>query len=439
LNDRKSDRNTAPLIIPRPEHSVSRADISRSALKVLYRLKDGGFQAFLVGGSVRDILLGFHPKDFDVATDASPEQVKSLFGNCRLVGRRFRLAHIRFGREIIEVATFRGDDSDGNGDTELSGSGRIIRDNVYGSIGEDVWRRDFTANALYYNIADFSVWDYAGGVEDIRRKTLRLIGDPERRYREDPVRMLRAMRFAAKLGFSLEPDTAAPIAELGSLLGDVPPARLFDEFQKMFQTGASFRCAELLREHDLFGQLFPVRASWESQHGDSMSEQLLAHALKNTDKRVANGAPVTPAFLFAVLMWGPVRTLAKDISGNDGVSAIVALGQACNRLTLEQNQRLALPRRLSTPMRYFLEMQLRLERTRGKRARSLLDNRAFRAGYDLLLLRAEVGDADPELARFWTDVQKLEGPELDAAFQGNERRGRGRRRGRKRRVAPEAS
>ena len=227
LNDTELESRHGPVIVPRSEHNVSRANISPNALKVLYRLKSAGFEAFLVGGGVRDLLLDRHPKDFDVVTNADPDQIHDLFRNCRLIGRRFRLAHVRFGRDIVEVATFRASGAEADDDERAhSDSGRILRDNVYGTIDEDVWRRDFTVNALYYNITDFSIWDYINGVADVRARTLRLIGDPEKRYREDPVRMLRAMRFAAKLDFTLAPETAAPIASLGRLFKDVPSARL---------------------------------------------------------------------------------------------------------------------------------------------------------------------------------------------------------------------
>jgi poly(A) polymerase len=233
---KQSDRHP-PLIIPRDEHTLSRANVSKNALKVLYRLKDAGYQAFLVGGGVRDLLLGRRPKDFDIATDARPEQVKALFRNSRLIGRRFRLAHVRFGREIIEVATFRASGQDQESDQRqlCNETGRIISDNLYGTIEEDAWRRDFTVNALYYNIADYSIWAFAGGLDDLKAKRLRLIGDAQRRYREDPGRMLRAARFAAKLQFDVDEDAADPIAALAELIDGVPPARLFDEFLKMFQ------------------------------------------------------------------------------------------------------------------------------------------------------------------------------------------------------------
>jgi len=251
LNDTELESRHGPVIVPRSEHNLSRAHISPNALKVLYRLKSAGFEAFLVGGGVRDLLLERHPKDFDVVTNANPDQIKQVFRNCRLIGRRFRLAHVRFGRDIVEVATFRaaGAEPDDEDRAHTDG-GRILRDNVYGTIDEDVWRRDFTVNALYYNIADFSIWDYVDGMADIRSRKLRLLGNPEKRYREDPVRMLRAIRFAAKLDFDLAAGTAAPIAALGQLLKEVPPARLFDELLKpyVFRRYLDFGVIDSLRQ-----------------------------------------------------------------------------------------------------------------------------------------------------------------------------------------------
>jgi poly(A) polymerase len=325
-----------PLVIPRSEHSISRAAISPNALKVLYRLKDAGYQAFLVGGAVRDLLLGITPKDFDVATNALPEEVRHLFRNCRLIGRRFRLAHVHFGQEIIEVATFRaaaaperedvdeldpdaepaaepaaagGGEPGGGNDSEhraFDQSGRILRDNIYGTIEEDVWRRDFAANGLYYNIDDFSIWDFVDGVSDVRARRLKLIGDPETRYREDPVRMLRAVRFAAKLDFSIEPVTEAPINKLAYLLDGVPPARLFDECLKLFLSGFGAKSYRLLRRYGLFEHLFPLSAAAFVLPPYAYAEEMLERGLINTDERIAAEKPVTPTFLFAVLLWSAV-------------------------------------------------------------------------------------------------------------------------------------
>ncbi|MCL4792258.1 MAG: polynucleotide adenylyltransferase PcnB, partial [Gammaproteobacteria bacterium] len=301
----------APRIIPRPDHNISRSNISRAALKVLYRLKEAGFQAFIVGGGVRDLLLNRQPKDFDIATDASPEQVHAVFGNSRIIGRRFRLVHVRFRDEIIEVATFRGigsEDVESEDRQILDATGRILKDNSYGSIEEDAWRRDFTVNALYYNIADFSIWDYVNGMQDIAEGRIRLIGDPVTRYREDPVRMIRAVRLAAKLNLEIHPDTAAPIAQLAPLLDNMPPARLFDEFLKVFGTGHALESYRRLRTHGLLAHLFPATARWlAADDASGKRQKFIERALVNTDQRVAEGLPITPMFLFGVFLWGPVQ------------------------------------------------------------------------------------------------------------------------------------
>jgi poly(A) polymerase len=429
-----------PVVIPRPEHNVSRAGISRESLKVLYRLKEAGYQAFMVGGGVRDLLLGREPKDIDVVTDARPEQVKQLFRNSRLIGRRFRLAHVHFGREYVEVATFRANADDieeTDPDHELDHGGRIIRDNVYGTIDEDVWRRDFTANALYYNIADFSIWDYCGGAQDVRDGILRLIGDPETRYREDPVRMLRAVRFAAKLGFRLHPATEEPVHRLASLIDQVPPARLFEEVLKLFQSGHAASSFDLLQHFGLFKVLFPEsdRVLSEEQAGDFRI--LIQQALNNTDSRIAEGLPVTPTFLFAVLLWGPIRELAQAKLAN-GMSEFAALNEAGDEVIAAQQACVSIPRRFFIPMREMLAMQPRFLNKQGKRATRLLGHPRFRAAYDFMLLRAQAGEVDAELAQWWTDIQtknpEQQGKETGSADDrpaGAARKRRRRRRPRK--------
>ena len=402
---RKSD-DRAPVIIPRPEHTVSRANISKNALKVLYRLKDAGYQAFLVGGGVRDLLLGRRPKDFDVATDALPEEVRALFSNCRLIGRRFRLAHVRYGRELIEVATFRAmGNASGDDSHVVHESGRILADNVYGTVEDDAWRRDFTVNALYYNIADFSVWAFANGQNDIDARCLRIIGDPERRYREDPVRMLRAARFAAKLGFEVHPDAAQPIPEMAHLIDDVPAARLFDEFLKMFQHGYALASYQQLRRLGLFRHLFPLTDERLATAADDREERMIEAALSNTDKRVREDQPITPMFLFGVFLWPSVSDRATQLMEEENCSISQALVSASTEISLLQGQRIALPRRFSFPMREMLQLQPRFLNMRGRRGMSLLDHRRFRAAYDLMLLRAQVGEVDDEIVNFWTDIQ----------------------------------
>ncbi|MET0498171.1 MAG: polynucleotide adenylyltransferase PcnB [Steroidobacteraceae bacterium] len=403
-----------PLIVTRDAHVISRANISQGALKVLYRLKEAGYQAFLVGGAVRDLLLSMEPKDFDIATNAHPDQVKQLFRNCRLIGRRFHLAHVRFGYEIIEVATFRAahtaideDNSvDEAGHRVLDAGGRILRDNLYGSIEEDVWRRDFTANALYYNIEDFSVWDYVGGYADARDKVLRLIGDPETRYREDPVRMLRAVRFAAKLGFSIHPDSAAPIPKLAHMLDSVPPARLFDEINKMFLSGCAVAAFDLLTHFGLIEHLLPDVAVALAESPNSAAARLLRLGLEGTDERVRADKSVTPTFLFAVLLWPALRR-AYDRTSHTEEAVIPDLLDTCDLVTLRQQKRIAVPKRFTLPMRDIIALQPRFERSDGKRALRLLDHPRFRAAYDLLLLRAAAGEVSQELAAWWTEIQNV--------------------------------
>ncbi|HEX5514790.1 MAG TPA: polynucleotide adenylyltransferase PcnB [Gammaproteobacteria bacterium] len=403
------DQNSArdPRIVPRSEHRISRANISDNALKVLYRLKSAGYEAYLVGGSVRDLSLGREPKDFDVATDARPEAVKELFRNCRLIGRRFRLAHVHFGPEIIEVATFRAlhDPAGDSSEDRVIEDGLIVRDNVYGTLAEDALRRDFTINALYYNIADFSVVDHAGGMEDLEAGVVRLIGDPEVRYREDPVRMLRAIRFAVKLGLKIHPDTAAPIRPMAELLRNIPVARLFEECLKLFLSGVAQDAFEALRRFGLFEELFPgvERALAQDEHG--IGVRFISRALKNTDERLLEGKSVTPTFLFAALLWPAVREATQDYQEREGMSDLLALQAAAQDALHDQLQRVGIPKRFSIPMREIWMLQPRLERRGGRRAGRLLGHPRFRAAYDFMLLRAEVGEVEADVAAWWTDFQ----------------------------------
>jgi poly(A) polymerase len=412
--DADSGDQLLPTVVPRAEHPISRAHISPNALKVLYRLKDAGYQAFLVGGAVRDLLLGLEPKDFDIATNAHPEQVKQLFRNCRLIGRRFHLAHVRFGMDIVEVATFRAShtqiDDDNSveetGHRVLDAGGRILRDNLYGTIEEDVWRRDFTANGLYYNIEDFSIWDYVGGVADANARVLRLIGDPETRYREDPVRMLRAMRFAAKLDFTLHADTAAPIPSLARMLDSVPPARLFDEALKMFFSGSALKSFDMLEKHGLLTHLFPDLGAGLADPANTGAAELVRLGLDGTDQRVRADKPVTPMFLFAVLLWPAIKSCARRESPAV-MTEIQALQTACDTVTARQMSRVAIPKRFTLPMRELIGLQPRFDKRDGRRALRLLDHPRFRAAYDFLLLRVAAGEVSPEVGEWWTQIQTL--------------------------------
>jgi poly(A) polymerase len=426
-------------IIPRDEHPVSRQHISEAALKVLYRLDGAGFEAYLVGGCIRDAMLGKMPKDFDVATNATPEQVRGLFRNSRLIGRRFRIVHVRFGREVIEVTTFRGKPQDEHGQhlAQQSDDGLLLRDNVWGNIEEDALRRDFTVNALYYSIADFSIHDFANGMQDIEARTLRLIGDPATRYREDPVRMLRAVRFAAKLDFTLADDTEAPIYELAPLLLQIPPARLFDEVLKLFMAGHGLMTFRLLSHYDLFGMLFPE--SEEAMADAAWAERLIEQALTNTDRRIAEGRPVTPAFLLAAFLWAPVVHRQQLLEG-EGMPPIPALQTATQQVISRQLQHTSIPKRFGMPMRDIWELQARLAQRGGKRAFQTREHPRFRAAYDLLLLREQSGEIPGGLGEWWTAFQEgdehqqrrlLQKVGSDPADQGN-----GNKKKRKRRRKP---
>lgn len=406
-------------IIPREEHNISRSEISENALKVLYRLHKAGYQAFLVGGCVRDLMLGLHPKDFDVTTDATPEQVKALFRNCRIIGRRFRLAHVMFGREIIEVATFRGHhQSDAEAQTTESDSrskpqtskqnsdGQLLRDNVFGSIEEDAERRDFTVNAMYYNIADFSVHDFADGRSAIENREIALIGDPETRYREDPVRMLRAARFAAKLDMNITGQTAAVIPELAPLLANIPPARLFEEVSKLFLAGKGLQTFRLLQEYKLFEPLFPQLQPF-LDNPNSRETQFVEQVLINTDNRINSGLRVTPAFLYAALLWYPLEAQTQRHVSEGGLNHYDAYNLAMNDVLHRQIQRIMIPKRFSIPVRDIWQLQLRLPKRFGRRAYMSLEHPKFRAAYDFLVLRSEIEGGDlVELAQWWTNFQE---------------------------------
>lgn len=392
-------------VISRDVHGLSRKQMSPNALRVLYRLREAGFEGYLVGGAVRDLLIGGSPKDFDVATNATPEQVKGLFRNCRLIGRRFRLAHVVYGREIIEVATFRANGGDDEGDRLTDDGGRLLRDNVYGSIEDDAVRRDFTANALYYTIEDFSVRDYVGGFADVQARVLRLIGEPEARYREDPVRMLRAARLAAKLGFTIDAATAEPIARLASLLADASPARLFEETLKLFLSGHAVASFEHLEAHGLLPVLLPDTARALAANKSGALRRMLIQGLRNTDARIAADEPVSPAFLFAVLLWPAYcRELAQLQA--QGVHLIEAQQRAADRVTVHQVARTALPRRFSLPMQDIWLIQPRFTLRQRKRVFRLLAHPRFRAALDFLELRLVASNTHADDVAFWRQAQQ---------------------------------
>ena len=368
-----------------------------------------------MGGGVRDILLGLKPKDFDIATNATPDEIKVLFRNCRLIGRRFRLAHIVFGREIIEVATFRGHhDSASEKEqsckktSKQSEDGMLLRDNIYGTIDEDAERRDFTINALYYSTKDFKVYDFANGVKDVEDRVIRLIGDPETRYREDPVRMLRAIRFATKLDMQMSSETSAPIKELSSLMANIPAARMFEEFLKLFISGKSVANFEQLRSYNLFTYFFPA-VDQELKKDNQLLERFILLAMENTDKRLNNDQRVTPAFLFAAMLWYPLQKYIQQININNQLAPQDAFFAALSEIMPEQQRSIAIPKRFQGVMKDIWILQDKLGRREGKRAFKTFEHAKFRAGYDFLLLRAEIENTSDliELAQWWTDFQTV--------------------------------
>ncbi|HEY3325683.1 MAG TPA: polynucleotide adenylyltransferase PcnB [Novimethylophilus sp.] len=385
----------------RRTHGIDKHKISSGALKTVEGLQKAGYSGFIVGGAVRDLMLGRVPKDFDVATDATPEQVRQVFRRARIIGRRFRIVHVMFGNETIEVTTFRGShlavDENGESDAQVTDSGRILRDNVFGTLQEDAERRDFSINALYYNPATEEVWDYHRGVPDIKAKVLRIIGDPETRYREDPVRMLRAVRLSAKLEMQLDRATETPIPKLADLLQDVPPSRLFEEMLKLFLSGHAMESAAALRQHGLHHGVLPLLDVVLEQ---PMGERFVKLALKNTDDRVQQDKPVSPAFLFATLLWHEVLTSWQKHQST-GMKPLPALFEAMHEVSDIQAGKLAIPKRYSVTMKEIWGLQPRFEQRAGQRPFRLLEHERYRAGYDFLLLRCESGELPMELVEWW--------------------------------------
>ncbi len=418
----------SPNILGRDQHCISRKNISSACLKVLYTLNDAGYQAYIVGGGVRDLLLGLHPKDFDVATDATPEQVKAEFRHARIIGRRFRIVHVTLGREIIEVSTFRATNTDS---TEIQGdklarkvrhlesahsnNGMILRDNVYGTLEEDVMRRDFTVNALYYTVRQFQIHDYINGISDLEKRQLRMIGDPEVRYKEDPVRILRAIRLATKLDFTIEPGTAAPMKPLAYTLESIPSARLFDEILKLFFAGHARRTYLMLKEHHVFQYLFPETAR-ELEQNNPVNENLLLNAFTSTDNRIRELKSVTPAFLLAAILWPAMQVrYRKNLSHK--MPPMVAMHHAAQDTISAQVSRISIPKRFSIPMREIWEFQLRLPKKR--RAHQLVTQKRFRAAYDFILLREQSGEDLEGLGQWWTDFQAADKTQRDGMVPTN--------------------
>ena len=392
----KTVAKNKPKVLKAKEHGIDPHLVSSNAIRVTQTLQENGFKAFIVGGAVRDLLLGVQPKDFDIATNATPEQVKRLFRRAFIIGRRFQIVHVMFGQDLLEVTTFRGTVQN---EAPKDEHGRVLRDNTFGEQHEDAVRRDFTINAMYYDPATQTVLDYHGGMADIRKKTLRIIGVPELRYREDPVRMLRVVRFAAKLQFSIDQATSAPIAVMAPLINNVPSARVFDEMLKLLMSGHAMACLQQLRQQGLHHGLMPLLDVVLEQ---PLGERFVTLALANTDTRVQQGKTVSPGFLFAALLWHQVleKWEAYQITGE---LTIPALHLAADDVLHTQTDALALQRKIGSDMRDIWAMQPRFEKRTGKAPYRLIENLRLRAGYDFLLLRCASGEIDQEIGQWWTD------------------------------------
>ena len=402
-------------ILPRSAHELSRQHISASALKVLYRLHNNGFSAYLVGGGVRDLLLGKQSKDFDVVTNATPDEVRDLFSNSRIIGRRFKIVHVVFHEETIEVSTFRAQKQNHRGR-----SARIRYENTFGSLEEDVWRRDFTVNALYYNIADFSILDHVGGMNDLKRGMLCMIGDPAQRFQEDPVRLLRAIRFKAKLDFRMHNAVDRSVRRLAHLLQSVPSSRLLHEFEKLFFTGYACAVFYELQSYDYLSLLMPSVNTLISQTNSESIKKLIQLGLENTDQRYQQGKSLNPAFLFAVVLW-PVLMEKLLIQQEVHKRFFNALHAAIQQTIAEQQVIISIPKRYFAMIRSIWVLQFALERRRPKRVRSLLRHRYFRAAMDLLELRAASGEDLQEISRWWRHLESADEAVVDNAISQHAR------------------
>ncbi|MBL0169017.1 MAG: polynucleotide adenylyltransferase PcnB [Propionivibrio sp.] len=404
-----------PAVIGVGRHGIRRDDISNGSRRTVETLQEHGYKAYVVGGAVRDLLAGITPKDYDVATNATPEQVRHCFRRSRIIGRRFQIVHVMMGAETIEVTTFRGhhDQPVGN-KAHTDDQGRVLRDNVFGSEKEDAARRDFTVNALYFDPVSETIIDYHHGVADLKQKTLRMIGDPKTRYREDPVRMLRAVRLAAKLGLSIDPEASRPIREMSELIENVPPSRLFDEMLKLLTSGHAVQCVQQLRAEGLHHGLLPLLDVILEQ---PLGERFVMLALESTDRRVREGKPISPGFLFATLLWHEVLAKWEALmsSGSEGETParvparIPALFLAMDEVLDVQAEKLAITRRIAGDIKDIWALQPRFEQRSGKRPYGVLEQPRFKAAYDFLLLRAESGEVDGELGQWWTHFMNGDG------------------------------
>ena len=426
-------RSNEPRVYKPDQHTVRASQVSSGARQVTRKLQEAGYKAFIVGGAVRDLMLGIEPKDFDIATDAHPEKIKPLFRRAFVIGRRFRLVHVHAGQEVIEVSTFRAAQLGSDATDE---HGRLISDNVYGSQAEDAARRDFTINALYFDPSTEEVWDYVGGVTDVRARRLKLIGPPVTRYREDPVRMLRAVRLAVKLDCAIEKKTAEPIPRLAELIQNVPAARLFDEMQKLLLSGHASETLKSLRSHGLHHGLLPLLDVVFEQPG---GQRFIEAALLSTDVRVREDKGVSPAFLFATLLWHEVL-VSWNAAKKNGNKPLPALFEAMDRVFTQQAERIAIPRRFEATIKEIWSLQPRFEQRAGQRPFRLLEHPRFRAAYDFLVLRAQAGEAPQALADWWTQFQDADPEQREAMLKPDEAPKKRRRpRGRKTRDTATAS
>ncbi len=421
-------------VVARHQHSISKTEISEHALTVLNRLNRAGYQAYIVGGGVRDLLLRHAPKDFDVATNATPNQIKKIFRNARIIGRRFKLVHILFHRETIEVATFRKQENESNSTQQKANErGMLVRDNVYGTLEEDAWRRDFTINALYYDLTTASIIDYTGGVGDIQKRLIRMIGNPDMRYAEDPVRMIRAIRFSAKLKFDIEEKTAESMHRLNHLIQHVSNSRLFDEMVKLYHCGAGETVQRLLIQYGLFQYLFPMTFSFYERHEVNA---LIVLALENTDSRLKSEKPVNPAFLFAVLLWFPLKETMRNLQETLAIEPLTALEQAMSVVLSEQCKMTMIPKRFLQVIREMWLLQFRFEKRTGHRAYQTMEHPRFRAAFDLLALRSLSGDESMELAEWWTKFQDESADKQAEMINMLDEKPQGRRKRRKKSSTP---
>ena len=431
----KSATITKEHLIPRSKHCISKTDISINALKVLNRLNQAGYESYLVGGSVRDLLLRKVPKDFDITTNATPNQIKKLFRNARIIGRRFKIVHILFHREIIEVATFRAHPGLQNPKKSKT-SGMLVQDNVFGTMEEDIWRRDFTINALLYDINQSNIIDITGGYQHLSTRTLHMIGDPETRYQEDPVRVLRALRFCAKLDFEMSPSTAQPIPNMIERIKQVSPSRLFDEITKLYQCGHAVKAHELTMKYGLFNLLFPLCLKPSTYQ--NLQTKLIQVALESTDRRIQENKPVNPAFILAIFLWFPLMERILKAT-EEGLQPLVALEKSMSELLASQVQTIAIPKRFTSVIREIWLLQYRFTKRFGQRPFQLLAHPRFRAAYDFLAIRALVGDADIELADWWTAFQDKDSIEQQKMIDAISSQSKPKRRKRKRPAAHQPS